>query len=31
MSNGATAASGTYFYTLEFDGQRLARPMVLVK
>jgi hypothetical protein len=31
MSNGATAASGTYFYTLEVDGQRLARPMVLVK
>ena len=30
-ASGRAAASGTYFYTLEFGGQRLARPMLLVK
>ena len=28
---GGTAASGTYFYTMEVDGHRIARPMILVK
>ncbi len=31
FANGQAAPSGTYFYTLEFDGQRETRTMVLAK
>lgn len=29
--SGQSVASGTYFYSLEFDGRKIVRPMVLVK
>jgi hypothetical protein len=29
--DGAELASGTYYYTLEFGGQRLTKAMTLVK